>query len=106
MATELESLIADGEDFNVAVQKVLEEIMSAHGAVVFNGDGYTEDWKIEAEARGLPNLHTTLDALPELITEGAMELFSHYGVFSPARCTADTRSRSSSTRSASASRPG
>ena len=52
-----------------------------HGAVVFNGDGYTEDWQIEAEARGLPNLRTTLDALPELITEEAMELFSHYGVF-------------------------
>ena len=81
IATEIESLVADGTDFNVAVQKVLEEIMSAHGSVVFNGDGYTEDWTIEAEARGLPNLRTTLDALPELVTEEAMELFSHYGVF-------------------------
>ena len=73
--------IADGTEFNVAVQKVLEEIITDHGAVVFNGDGYTEDWQIEAEARGLPNLRTTLDALPELITDEAMELFSHYGVF-------------------------
>jgi glutamine synthetase len=50
--------------------------------VVFNGDNYTEDWQIEAEARGLPNLRTTLDALPQLITDEAMALFSHYGVFS------------------------
>ena len=69
-------------EFNVAVQKVLEEIITVHGSVVFNGDGYSEDWQIEAAARGLPNLRTTLDALPELITDEAMELFSHYGVFS------------------------
>jgi glutamine synthetase len=81
IATELEALVADGADFNVAVQKVLEEIISNHGKVVFNGDGYTDDWQVEAAARGLPNLRTTLDALPELITEEAMELYSHYGVF-------------------------
>jgi glutamine synthetase len=82
IATELESLVAEGTEFNAAVQKVLEEIMSAHGSVVFNGDGYTADWPIEAEARGLPNLRTTLDALPQLITDEAMDLFSRYGVFS------------------------
>ncbi len=49
--------------------------------MVFNGDGYADDWQVEAAERGLPNLRTTLDALPELITEESMELFSHYGVF-------------------------
>ena len=83
VATEIESSLADGTEFNVAVQKVLEEIITVHGPVVFNGDGYSDDWQIEAAARGLPNLRTTLDALPELITPEAMELFSHYGVFSP-----------------------
>jgi glutamine synthetase len=83
LATELDSLTANGTDFNVAVQKVLEDVMSNHGSVVFNGDGYTEDWKIEAEARGLPNLQTTLDALPALVTDEAMELFGKYGVFTP-----------------------
>ena len=63
------------------MQKVLEEIITDHGAVVFNGDGYSDEWQIEAEPRGLPNLRTTLDALPELITDEAMELFSKYGVF-------------------------
>jgi len=82
LATELESLVDEGIEFNVAVQKVLEEVISVHGSVVFNGNGYSEDWTVEAEARGLPNLRTTLDALPELITEPSMELFSHYGVFS------------------------
>ena len=81
IATELESHIGNGTDFNDAVQKVLEEIITNHGSVVFNGDGYTEAWPIEAEARGLPNLRTTLDALPQLIAEDSMELFSRYGVF-------------------------
>jgi glutamine synthetase len=80
-ATEIESLIESGSEFNVAVQKVLEDIITNHGAVVFNGDGYTDDWQIEAESRGLPNLHTTLDAIPELIKEEAMDLFSKYNVF-------------------------
>jgi glutamine synthetase len=82
IATEIESLLAGDVEFNVAVQKVLEDIITVHGGVVFNGNGYTDDWQVEAAARGLPNLRTTLDALPELITEEAMELFSHYGVFS------------------------
>ena len=63
------------------MQKVLEEIITVHGSVVFNGDGYSEDWQVEAAARGLPNLRTTLDALPELVTDEALELFSHYKVF-------------------------
>jgi glutamine synthetase len=82
IATAIESLLADGVAFNVAVQTVLEEIVTAHGSVVFNGDGYTEDWQAQAAVRGLPNLRTTLDALPELITDEAVELFGHYGVFS------------------------
>ncbi|CCH87350.1 Glutamine synthetase [Modestobacter italicus] len=82
IATELETAVAAGTEFNAAVQKLLEEIITDHGAVVFNGDGYSEDWQVEAAARGLPDLRTTLDALPELISESAMELFSTYEVFS------------------------
>jgi len=82
IATEIESLVAGGTDFNASVQKVLEEIITDHGAVVFNGDGYSEEWQVEAESRGLLNLRTTLDALPQLVTEESLELFSHYGVFS------------------------
>jgi glutamine synthetase len=82
IATALESLLDSGTEFNEAVQAVLQEIITTHGNVVFNGDGYTDAWQAEAAERGLPNLRTTLDALPQLITEESMELFSKYGVFS------------------------
>jgi glutamine synthetase len=81
IATDLENAIAGGTDFDTAVQNLLTEIITNHGAVVFNGDGYSDNWQIEAAERGLPNLKTTLDALPELISEDAMELFEHYKVF-------------------------
>ncbi|OZE25031.1 glutamine synthetase type III [Rhodococcus sp. 05-2254-6] len=81
MATNLEAAVAEGTDFDTAVQNLLTEIITEHGAVVFNGDGYSDNWQIEAEARGLPNLRTTLDALPELISDSAMELFEKYKVF-------------------------
>jgi glutamine synthetase len=80
-ATELEGAVAAGTEFDTAVQNLLTEIITTHGAVVFNGDGYSEKWQLEAAERGLPNLRTTLDALPELITESAMELFEKYKVF-------------------------
>ena len=81
MATELESALAAGEEFDAAVQTLLTEIITDHGAVVFNGDGYSENWQIEAADRGLPNLKTTLDAIPELVKPEAIEVFERYGVF-------------------------
>jgi glutamine synthetase len=63
------------------VQKLLTEIITEHGDVVYNGDGYSEKWQIEAAERGLPNLKTSLDAIPELIKPKSVELFSKYGVF-------------------------
>jgi glutamine synthetase len=80
-ATELESAVAAGTDFDAAVQSLLARLIKDHGAVVFNGDGYSEKWQLEAAERGLPNLRTTLDALPELITPEAIELFERYRVF-------------------------
>ncbi|PND59318.1 glutamine synthetase type III [Mycobacterium sp. ENV421] len=81
MATVLETAVAGGESFDEAVQKLLTEIITEHGAVVFNGDGYSENWQIEAAERGLPNLKTTLDAIPQLVTPEAIEVFERYGVF-------------------------
>lgn len=81
IATELEAALAAGTEFDVAVQKLLEDIITVHGGAVFNGDGYSEDWLVEAAARGLPNLRTTLDALPELVFDEAVALFSRYAVF-------------------------
>lgn len=81
IATELERAVAGGEDFDTAVQLLLTDIITEHGAVVFNGDGYSENWQVEAAERGLPNLKTTPDALPELITPDSIALFEKYGVF-------------------------
>ena len=81
MATALEKAVADGEDFDMAVQTLLTEIITEHGAVVFNGDGYSDNWQIEAAERGLPNLKTTLDALPELVKPESLALFEKYKVF-------------------------
>jgi glutamine synthetase len=64
------------------VQDVLSEVIANHGAVIFNGNGYSDEWQIEAEQRGLKNLRTTVDALPELISDEALELFETYKVFS------------------------
>ena len=77
----LETAVAAGTDFDTAVQDLLTQIITDHGDIVFNGDGYSEQWPVEAEQRGLANLRTTLDALPELVTDSAMELFERYGVF-------------------------
>jgi glutamine synthetase len=48
---------------------------------VYNGDGYSEKWQVEAAQRGLLNLKTTLDAIPELVKPESVELFEKYGVF-------------------------
>ncbi|MBU3748886.1 MAG: glutamine synthetase type III [Mycobacterium sp.] len=81
IATALERAVGDGADFDAAVQTLLTEIITEHGAVVFNGDGYSENWQTEAAARGLPNLKNTPEALPELIKPETIALFEKYGVF-------------------------
>src|SRR5690606_15255087 len=66
MAEKLESAVASGTALNVAIASVLKTVMEEHGAVVFGGDGYSEEWHQEAEKRGLANLRTTAEALPVL----------------------------------------
>ena len=80
IATELEEAVGAGTDFNAAVQIVLQGIIADHGNVIFNGDGYGEEWQVEAEARGLLNLRTTVDALPQFDTPEVKELFATYEV--------------------------
>ena len=83
IATELENATAgDPSKLNQAVQDVLKKIIDEHGAVVFNGDNYSSEWHEEAETRGLPNLKTTPQALPALIDDDVIALFSKYNVLS------------------------
>ena len=69
-------------DLNAAIQSVLKEIMDQHGKVIFNGNGYSEEWHAEAAKRGLPNFKTAADALPAFIGEDVIEVFEKYGVLS------------------------
>lgn len=82
IATQLEA--ADGDLYD-AINALIKEVLEEHGNVIFNGDGYSEEWHKEAEEeRGLPNLRTTVDALPQLVTEKVVSLFEKYDVLSEA----------------------
>ena len=80
----LESELAKGLELNTAILTVLKEVMELHGAVVFGGNGYSEEWhKMAVEERGLSNLRTTADALPVLKADYVRELFEKTGVLTP-----------------------
>lgn len=82
-ATKLEKATAgDPDKLHAELQVLLTEIINEHGSIVFNGDGYSDAWHAEAESRGLLNLKTAADALPELQTEQVKSLFSKYSVLS------------------------
>lgn len=83
IATELEKETkGDDKKLNKATQKVLRKIIEDHGAVIFNGDGYTEAWHKEAEKRGLANLKTTVDALPAITDKKVVSMFEKFKVLS------------------------
>jgi len=82
-ATELEKATkGDPKKLNKAVEKLVQKIIKEHGAVIFNGDGYSDDWHKEAEKRGLPNNRTTPDALPAISGPDVVKAFSKYKVLS------------------------
>ncbi|MEM9353775.1 MAG: glutamine synthetase III [Planctomycetota bacterium] len=82
-ATKLEEATGgDDSKLNGAVQTLLTEIMGECGSIIFNGDGYSEEWHAEAESRGLLNLRTTADALPQIIAPEVKDVFTKYGVLS------------------------
>lgn len=82
-ATKLEEATGgDDSKLHGAVQSLLTEVIGECGDIIFNGDGYSEEWHAEAAKRGLLNLRTTADALPQLITPEVKELFTKYKVLS------------------------
>jgi glutamine synthetase len=68
---------------NAAIQSLLKQIITDHGAIIFNGDGYTAEWHKEAKKRGLLNLASTAEALPQLTKPEVSKLFKKYKVLSP-----------------------
>ena len=68
-------------NFHKELQKLLQSIIKEHKRVIFNGNGYTDEWVAEAEKRGLPNIRTTMEALSALTKKENVALFKKYGVF-------------------------
>jgi glutamine synthetase len=81
IATKLEADVKAGKPLNKAIQDLLPGILKESKKVVFNGDGYSEEWHKEAEKRGLPNLKSTVEAIPVIIRKDSIDLFTKYKVF-------------------------
>ena len=65
-----------------AAQNLIRELLTKHQRIVFNGNGYSEEWVQEAARRGLPNLKSSIDAIPAFTSKKAVELFSAFGIYS------------------------
>jgi glutamine synthetase len=72
------------EDFNSACHDLIKKLLKEHRRIVFNGNGYSDEWVAEAERRGLPHLRSMVDAIPSITTEKAVKLYETFGVFTRA----------------------
>ena len=82
--SEVCDVLEKAEDFELAVHDLIKELAVKHQRIVFNGNGYSEEWVAEAERRGLPNIKPMVEAIPALVTDRAVELFGKFGVFTRA----------------------
>lgn len=78
---EAADVLEKAEDFELAVHDLIKEYMTKHQRIIFNGDGYSEEWVAEAARRGLPNIKSTVEAACTLTTEKAVRLFEKFGIF-------------------------
>ncbi len=82
LAEELEDALEAGTELEAALRPILQRSYAANKQIIFDGDGYSEDWHAEAKSRGLLDLPATPDALPYLLTDDTVTVFSNYGVLS------------------------
>ncbi len=75
-ANELEGV----SDFDAKVDEIIKKNVTEHQKVIFNGDGYSDDWVVEAEKRGLPNVKSMVEAVPYLVTDKSIALFESQNV--------------------------
>ena len=83
MTEELEQfadMLEKADDFQSALQTLLHDTFAAHQRIIFNGNGYSDEWVAEAKRRGLCNMGNTVDALPAYIAEKNVAMFSRHGV--------------------------
>lgn len=90
IVAEMLSQVADelegATDLDKAVQTLIEKIIKQHGRIIFNGNGYSDEWVVEAEKRGLSNIRSTVEAIPAISTEESIALFEKHAVLSRAEC--------------------
>ena len=77
-------VLEKADDFDTAVHSLIKEYLTDHQRIIFNGNGYSDEWVAEAEKRGLPNIKSMVEAIPALTTEKAVDLFGKFGVFTKA----------------------
>ena len=73
--------LENADDFDATLQKIICDALTNHQRIIFNGDGYSEDWKQEAARRGLSNLPSTAQAMPRYISQKNIDLVTRHGVF-------------------------
>lgn len=91
VAVSMKEFAAELEKADDKVAKAYEivgEVYKKHNRIIFNGDGYSQDWVKEAEKRGLPNINCTVDAIPALIKPENIEFFAKSHTYSEAECHA------------------
>ncbi len=72
------------DDFTDALNDLIKRTIQQHKRIIFNGDGYSEEWKKEAKKRGLLNLPTTVDAMPTVLLKKNIDLFERHGIYTEA----------------------
>ena len=69
------------DDLDLAVHDLIKEYLTEHQRIIFNGDGYSDEWLAEAERRGLPNIKSMIEAASTITTDKAVKLFERFGIF-------------------------
>lgn len=77
-------ILEQAEDFEAAVHDLIKEYATQHQRIVFNGNGYSEEWVEEAKRRGLPNIKSMVESIDEMVSEKAVKVFEKFGVFTRA----------------------
>ena len=75
-------ILENAEDFTGALHDLIKDIVTAHKRIIFNGNGYNDEWIAEAEKRGLLNLKSTPDCVPYFLAEKNVRLFTEHKVLS------------------------
>nr|WP_288914344.1 glutamine synthetase III [uncultured Lachnoanaerobaculum sp.] len=78
---EAADILEVSEDFDEAVHDMIKQLFTGHRRIIFNGNGYSNEWVEEAKRRGLSNLPSMIDAIPALVSESSIKLFESFEVF-------------------------